>query len=99
MAEDQPATASRPGGSIKFYVFGGAVVVAAVVAVGYFHLSRSQDVATAREARANLVDRGPRVEVGRRGQGPNKGTIPSSPAVAPTPPPTMKAKAEGTWKP
>jgi len=23
MAEDQPATASRPGGSIKFYVFGG----------------------------------------------------------------------------
>ena len=50
-------------------------VAAAFAAVGYFHLSRNQTVATAREARGAAVDRGPRVEVVAATQGPSERTI------------------------
>ena len=72
--DSQPA---RPGigRSIRFYLFGTVVVVAAGVAVGYFHVTRSHDVAVAREARASVVDRGPRVEVVAAAQGPQRRTI------------------------
>jgi len=75
MAEDQSAAASGPGRSIKFYLCGLAVIVGAAVAVGYFHLSRNQIVAAAREARANTVDRGPRVEFVAATMGPSERTV------------------------
>ena len=75
MAEDQAAPASGAGRSIRFYLFGLTVIVGAFVAVGYFHLSRNQTVAAAREARGNMVDRGPRVEVVAAAQGPTERTI------------------------
>ena len=74
MAEDQPATASGSGRPIKFYFCGVLLTVSAIVAVGYFHVSRSQSVAVAREARANIVDRGPRIEVVAAAQGPTERT-------------------------
>ena len=75
MAEDQPATRSGHGRSIRFYLFGAVLTAVAFVAVGYFHLSRNHTVATAREARAITVDRGPRVEVVAASQGPSERTI------------------------
>jgi len=75
MAEDQPATVSGSGRSIKFYLCGLVLVAAAFAAVGYFHLSRNQTVTVAREARANVVNRGPRVEVVAASQGPSERTI------------------------
>jgi multidrug efflux pump subunit AcrA (membrane-fusion protein) len=75
MAEDQPAATRGSGRSFRFYLAGGIAVVAAFAAVGYFHLSRNQTVATAREARANTVERGPRVEVVAAVQGPTERTI------------------------
>jgi len=59
----------------RFYLVGAGAVVAAFLAVGYFHLSRSQTVATAREARGAAVDRGPRVEVIAVSQGPSRRTV------------------------
>src|SRR5215203_1090684 len=75
MAEDQAAPAVGAGRSIRFYLFGLAVVIGAFIAVGYFHLSRNQTVAVAREARGNALDRGPRVEVVAAAQGPTERTI------------------------
>ena len=75
MAEDQAAPAAGAGRSIRFYLFGLVVIVGAFVAVGYFHLSRNQTVAAAREARGTAVDRGPRVEVVAAAQGPTERTI------------------------
>ncbi len=75
MAEDQPATRPGHGRSIRFYLFGAVLTAVAFVAVGYFHLSRNHTVATAREARAITVDRGPRVEVVAASQGPSERTI------------------------
>jgi RND family efflux transporter MFP subunit len=98
MAEEQAAAASGSGRSVRFYLFGGAVVVAAVVAVGYFHLSRSQDVAAAREARANVVDRGPRVEVVAAAQGPSERTITMLADVRANTTAIMYAKVSGYMK-
>jgi RND family efflux transporter MFP subunit len=70
----QPAGVGT-GRSIRFYLFGTVAVVAAGAAVGYFHVSRSNAVAMAREARASIVDRGPRVEVVAAAQGPQRRTI------------------------
>jgi RND family efflux transporter MFP subunit len=67
-----PGSSSRP---IRFYLVGAGAVVITFLAVGYFHLSRSQTVATAREARGAAVDRGPRVEVVAVSQGPSRRTI------------------------
>ena len=75
MAEDQAAPAVGAGRSIRFYLFGLAVIIGAFIAVGYFHLSRNQTVAVAREARGNALDRGPRVEVVAAAQGPTERTI------------------------
>jgi len=72
--DSQPARVGT-GRSIRFYLFGVVAVAAAGAAVGYFHISRNNDVAVAREARANVVDRGPRVEVVAAAQGPQRRTI------------------------
>jgi membrane fusion protein, multidrug efflux system len=66
---------SQGARSFRFYVFGVVAVVCAGVAVGYFHLSRNNDVAVAREARAAAVDRGPRIEVVAVTPGPERRTI------------------------
>src|SRR3954451_16702391 len=80
MAEDRPKTApgaGRPGAgrSVTFYLSGAVLTAVAFVAVGYFHLNRNQTVAVAREARANTVERGPRVEVVAATQGPSERTV------------------------
>jgi membrane fusion protein (multidrug efflux system) len=75
MADDQPATQVGAGRATRIYVLGLAVVAAAAIAVGYFHFSRSHTVAAAREARANIVERGPRVEVVAAVQGPSERTL------------------------
>ncbi len=73
MPDVQPVPAK--GRQTRLYIAGAAVVVAAALAVGYFHFSRSSSVATAREARGNAVDRGPRVEVVTPVQGPKERTV------------------------
>ena len=98
MADDQPATGSGPRRSITFYLSGLAVVVAATIAVGYLHLSRNAAVAVAREARANTVDRGPRVEVVAAGQGPSERTISMLADVRANSTAIMYAKVSGYMK-
>lgn len=75
MADVAPAAASGAGRSIKFYLCGLAVVAGAFAAVGYFHLSRNETVAAAREARGAAVDRGPRVEFVAAAMGPSERTV------------------------
>jgi membrane fusion protein (multidrug efflux system) len=75
MPEVQPTPGTRTARPIRFYLVGAGAVVVAFLAVGYFHLSRSHTVATAREARGAAVDRGPRVEVVAVSQGPSRRTI------------------------
>ncbi|MEI8155105.1 MAG: hypothetical protein WCG92_26530, partial [Hyphomicrobiales bacterium] len=75
MAEDQPATAPGAGRSVRLYLVGLGVVAVAFAAVGYFHFSRTETVAVAREARASVVERGPRVEVVAATQGPSERTV------------------------
>jgi len=79
MPEVQPAqnlgTGPAKGSPTRFYIAGAAIVTVAVLAVGYFHFSRSSSVATAREARGVVVERGPRVEVVNPVQGPKERTI------------------------
>jgi len=75
MPEVQPAPGSKAGRPTRFYVVGAGVVLVVFLAVGYFHLSRSQSLATAREARGSAADRGPRVEVVPVTQGPTRRTI------------------------
>jgi RND family efflux transporter MFP subunit len=65
----------KDGGSSKFYVFGVAALVTAIGAVVYFHITRSQNVASAREARALVSDLGPRVEFVTSTAGPTERTI------------------------
>jgi membrane fusion protein, multidrug efflux system len=98
MAEDQPKTAPGSGRSIKFYLFGIAVIACAFVAVGYFHLSRSQSVAVAREARGAAVDRGPRVEVVAASQGPSERTVTMLADVRANSQAIMYAKVSGYMK-
>jgi RND family efflux transporter MFP subunit len=74
MADDQPSKAGA-GRSIKFYLFGTALVVVTFAAAGYFHFSRNHTVATAREARGTAADKGPRVEMVAVTQGPTQRTI------------------------
>ena len=98
MAEDQPAIASGSGRSIRFYLVGLAVIVGAFVAVGYFHLSRNQTVAVAREARGTAVDRGPRVEVVAASQGPSERTVTMLADVRANTTAIMYAKVSGYMK-
>ena len=72
--------------------------MAAFVAVGYFHLSRNQTVAAAREARANVVDRGPRVEVVAASQGPSERTVTMLADVRANTTAIMYAKVSGYMK-
>ena len=98
MAEDQAAPAAGAGRSIRFYLFGLVVIVGAFVAVGYFHLSRNQTVAVAREARGTAVDRGPRVEVVAAAQGPTERTITMLADVRANTQAIMYAKVSGYMK-
>ncbi len=66
---------TKEGRTSKYYVFGVGTLVIAVGAVAYFHIARNQDVASAREARAVVSDRGPRVEFVSAAQGPTERTI------------------------
>ena len=75
MAEDQPRPIRVGALHQVLCVRRGAYRRCAFGAVGYFHLSRNQNVASAREARAARVDRGPRVEFVTAAQGPTERTI------------------------
>jgi RND family efflux transporter MFP subunit len=59
----------------KFYVFGVGALVAAIGAVVFFHVTRSQNVASARESRAVAADLGPRVEFITATAGPTERMI------------------------
>jgi membrane fusion protein (multidrug efflux system) len=61
--------------SPKFYLLGGVMVVAAALVVVYFHFAKSQEIAAVREARATLVEMGPRVEVVTSEAGPTEREI------------------------
>jgi RND family efflux transporter MFP subunit len=58
---------SRPS---KLYLFGGGLLAVAAVTAVYFHLARSHDIATIREARATVAELGPRIEVVTTTAGP-----------------------------
>jgi RND family efflux transporter MFP subunit len=89
---------SQRARSLRFYLFGMVAVVVAGLAVGYFHWSRGNDVAVAREARATAVDRGPRVEVVAAVQGPEKRTITLLADVRSMAVATLYAKVSGYLK-
>jgi membrane fusion protein (multidrug efflux system) len=74
MADDSPVSGGK-GRSFTFYVLGTLCVAVAFAAVFYFHFNRNHAVATARGVRADLVDRGPRVEVVAATQGPSEREI------------------------
>jgi RND family efflux transporter MFP subunit len=67
--------ASSRGGSSIFYVLGVSALVIATGAVAYFHITRNQNVASARESRAVVVERGPRVEFVTAAAGPTERMI------------------------
>jgi membrane fusion protein, multidrug efflux system len=75
MPDVQPAPQAGRGRPAKLYIAGACIVAAAVATAGYFHFSRTSSVATAREARGNVVALGPRVEVVAAVQGPKERTI------------------------
>lgn len=82
----------------SFYLFGVGAVAAAGAAVGYLHVSRSSDLAAAREARAAVVDRGPRVEVITATAGPQTRIIKLLADVRPLAVATLYAKVSGYLK-
>jgi RND family efflux transporter MFP subunit len=98
MVDDRPKTAPRAGRSVTSYLSGAVLTVVAFVAVGYFHLTRNQTVAAAREARANAVDRGPRVEVVTVTQGPSERTVTMLADVRANTAAIMYAKVSGYMK-
>jgi len=59
----------------KFYTFGVVVIGVAAVTVAYFHFARNQEIATVREARALVAERGPRIEVVTTTAGPTVRSI------------------------
>jgi membrane fusion protein, multidrug efflux system len=66
---------SKEGRSSKVYVFGVGVLFVVIGAVAYFHFTRNQNVASARESRAAIAERGPRVEFVAAKAGPTERTI------------------------
>lgn len=66
---------SKEGRSSTFYVSSVVALVVAIGAVAYFHISRNQNVASARESRAVIAERGPRVEFVTASAGPTERTI------------------------
>lgn len=91
-------TASGKARATRLYVAGGATVLIAALAVGYFHVSRSSSVATAREARGNVVNRGPRVEVVAPVLGPKERTVTLLADVRSNQSATLYAKVSGYVK-
>lgn len=65
----------KAGRSGPFYIGGIGAIILAGAAAFYFHFSRNMEVATAREARAAVAERGPRIEVVPTGAGPTERTI------------------------
>jgi RND family efflux transporter MFP subunit len=61
--------------SPRLYVISIAALILSVGAVVYFHFERNQNVASARESRINIAERGPRVEFVNAVQGPTERTI------------------------
>ncbi|AMN41816.1 efflux RND transporter periplasmic adaptor subunit [Rhodoplanes sp. Z2-YC6860] len=96
MPDVQPA--SGKARATRLYIAGGATVLIAALAVGYFHFSRSSSVATAREARGNVVNRGPRVEVVTPVQGPKERTVTLLADVRSNQSATLYAKVSGYVK-
>src|SRR4051812_19567046 len=66
---------SQPAHSIKLYVFGAVMLIAVSAAVGYFHVTRSQEIGSAREARMVIAALGPRIEVVATERGPSQRPI------------------------
>ena len=54
----------------KFYAFSLISIAVAAAAVFYFHFVRNQEIATVREAKALVAERGPRIEVVTTAAGP-----------------------------
>jgi len=102
MADTQMNSESgkKPGAgrSVGFYLFGIAALAAAGAGVWYFHASRGSEVAGAREARALVVDRGPRVEVVSAVRGPERRTITLLADVRSNQVATLYAKVSGYIK-
>jgi RND family efflux transporter MFP subunit len=82
----------------RLYLFGFCAVAAAGTTVGYLHLSRNRELTAAREARAAVVDRGPRVEVVAATAGPEKRTITLLADVRSMAVATLYAKVSGYLK-
>src|SRR5262245_26115592 len=70
-----PAAKPSVGRVVRFYFFGFVVLAAASAAVAYFHVTRSKEIATVREAKATVADLGPRVEVVTTAAGPKERII------------------------
>jgi RND family efflux transporter MFP subunit len=66
---------SKAARSARFYFFCIASLAATGAAVVYFHYVRNQDIATVREVRAAVAERGPRIEVVTTAAGPEVRTI------------------------
>jgi membrane fusion protein, multidrug efflux system len=66
---------TKTGRSSAFYAVGVGSLLVAMGTVIYFHVIRDQSVASAREARAIVSDRGPRVEFITATAGPTERTI------------------------
>jgi membrane fusion protein (multidrug efflux system) len=66
---------SQRTNAITFHLFGIFILIVLVVAVGYFHFARNQEVARVREARVATAERGPRIEVVTTEEGPSQRAI------------------------
>jgi membrane fusion protein, multidrug efflux system len=66
---------SQPARSLRFYVLSVISLILAGGAVFYFYHVRNADIASVREARAAVADRGPRIEVVTTTAGPSLRTI------------------------
>jgi RND family efflux transporter MFP subunit len=61
--------------ALKFYLVGTLAILAAGGAVVHFHLIRDQEIGTVREAKANVAELGPRIEVVTTAAGPKERII------------------------
>jgi RND family efflux transporter MFP subunit len=60
----------KEAGASKFYALSIISIAVAAAAVFYFHFVRNQEIATVREAKALVAERGPRIEVVTTTAGP-----------------------------
>jgi len=61
---------AKDASASKFYAFSLISIAVAAAAVFYFHFVRNQEIATVREAKALVAERGPRIEVVTTAAGP-----------------------------